>query len=73
MSLAREFNDSCANEKHSLRREVKEIRKDDQEFDPVYYRMGVNFECFENAPRAYTRPYWALGVESRGQQLAQGA
>ncbi len=70
MMLAAEFNDSRVNEQHELRKKVSEIREDDKVFNPIYYRMGVNFECFENAPRAYTRPYWALGVETRGESPA---
>lgn len=68
--LSEEFKASCQNDTHPLRGEIGDIRKNTDYFDKIYYRMGACFECFENAPRAFTRPYWALEMEKPPERQA---
>ena len=63
-SLAKEFDKAVKTEGHYLRGGVKEIQADAKVFDPIYYRMGACNECFENAPRALSRPWWAIRKET---------
>jgi hypothetical protein len=71
-SLADEFCDSWKRNSHPLRQDVKQIREERPEvFEPIYYRMGACTECFENVPRAYTRPWLAARRETEMQQQAK--
>jgi hypothetical protein len=65
--LAEDFNQCWKDPFHILYSSVQTIRKTPTIFNPIYYRMGACFECFENVPRAYTRPYWAMEVENNQQ------
>jgi phosphoenolpyruvate carboxylase len=42
-------------------------REDTTIYPKIYHSMGASFECFENAPRAYTRPSWAMSYELQHQ------
>ncbi len=71
--LAEQFRDSWDEEKpsHILRDDVTKLRGIPEIYDPIYYRMGACFECFENVPRAYTRPYWAVEIEKNAGKQNQ--
>jgi hypothetical protein len=43
-----------------------EVKRDvaNQDYRDVYHAVGTAMEFFEHAPRAYTSPQWALGLEN---------
>jgi hypothetical protein len=46
-------------------------RRNPELYPKIYHAMGAVFECFENVPRAYTRPDWAVACEK--QQVSKAA
>ena len=47
-------------------------RQETPYYAQIYHGMGTCFEYFENVPRAYTRPSWAIGLEKEALAKSGG-